>query len=221
MYDTPMKILPEGNVGLYEALDVIRAGGCVAHATETCYGLACDLTNLSAVQKLFRIKRRPQDQPVSALFASVEEAKKWVAWNERAEDLAKKFLPGPLTLILPLRSDAPKKLFVIPNPTPTPNPLPPEALAKGGSVGVRISSHPLAASLVEQCQRPLSTTSANIHGKPNPYSIEEIISQFEGAEFQPDLILDSGTLPPVPPSTVINCMSEQENILRKGTVSTT
>ncbi len=208
MYDVPMKILPEGDLGLRAALGIIHAGGVVAHATETCYGFACDLGNPKAVEKLFRIKQRPFDQPVSALFASVDEAKKFAVWNARAEELAQKFLPGPLTLILPLHPDAPSKL--IPSPSPSPNPSP--------TVGVRISSHLLATSLVKKYKSPLSTTSANIHGKPNPYSAEDIRSQFRGAEFQPDLIIDSGTLPQVPPSTIINCMSEKGDTMRKGTV---
>ncbi len=106
-----MKVIPFSNQAIADALTVLQNGGVVAHATETCYGLACDLSNPDAVTKLFAIKQRPESQPVSALFASVDEAKKYVEWNDRAEELAAQYLPGPLTLILPLRSDSPKKLF--------------------------------------------------------------------------------------------------------------
>lgn len=193
-----------------EALKILKTGGVIAHATETCYGLACDLTSPQAVEKLFAIKERPADQPVSALFSSVDEAKKYVKWNDEAEELARKHLPGPLTLILPLRNDAPDRIF------PCPLSIVHYPFA---SLGIRISSHPLAQSLVSTFGKPISTTSANVHGKPNPYSAEEIRSQFRNAKVQPDLILDSGVLPPVPPSTVINLTEEKRgDVLRKGMI---
>src|SRR4030042_823855 len=100
-----MHILPSSPQAIDQALGILSRGGVVAHATETCYGLACDLTNPEALERLFAIKERPKDQPVSALFPSVAEAKKYVVWNEEAEKLAQKFLPGPLRLIFPLRTN--------------------------------------------------------------------------------------------------------------------
>ncbi len=190
-----MKILPFSDAALQEALSILQSGGVIAHATETCYGLACDLRQPLAVKKLFAIKQRPENQPVSGLFSSVRDAKKWTVWNEKAEELAKKYLPGPLTLILPVRHDAPAAIF------PT--------LLNYTTIGVRVSSHPHAMALSEACHFPLSTTSANLHGKPNPYSAEDIEQQFADQKFKPDLILDSGTLPQVPPSTVINLVAEE------------
>ena len=187
-----MKILKPNKDGIGEALTILAAGGVIAHATETCYGLACDLSNPKAVARLFHLKQRAGDQPISALFASVEDAKRYVVWNERAEELADEYLPGPLTLILPIRNDALHQLF------PTPN--------GGESLGVRVSPHPVALELAKKFGRPLSTTSANRSGGPNPYSAAEIE--------QPDLILDSGTLPPTPPSRVIDLTKGSEAVLR-------
>ncbi len=188
-----MLILPPSDATFIEALSILRSGGVVAHATETCYGFACDLANESAVRKLFACKKRSEDQPVSALFESVKEAKRYAIWNEQADVLATESLPGPLTLILPLRPDAPKKIF----PTPTvQSPVP--------TLGVRVSSHPIANRLAQSFGSPISTTSANIHGKSNPYSAEEIRSQFLNEATQPDLIIDSGVLPPTPPSKVVD-----------------
>lgn len=204
-----MRILPITDSAVAEALRILRNGGVVAHATETCYGLACDLTNAEAVAKLFQIKHRTESQPVSALFPSVEEAKKYVQWNTRAEELAEEHLPGPLTLILPLRTDAPMTLFPIPRS--------PKSEARSPSIGIRISSHPLAMRLVTTFGNPLSTTSANLHGKPNPYSAQDILAQFGDQLIQPDLIIDSGVLSPTPPSTVID-MTEATGILRKGSL---
>ena len=97
-----------------KALCILKNGGVVAHITDTCYGLACDMTNPKAVTKLFEIKHRPINMPVSALFASLEEAKKYVEWNDMAEKLAEKYLPGPLTLILPLKKPLPHPIFTTP-----------------------------------------------------------------------------------------------------------
>lgn len=195
-----MLIIPYSEQAIREAVDVLRSGGVVAHATETCYGLACDLSNPEAVSRLFTVKRRPGDHPVSALFASIDEAKKHVIWNKRADALAG-HLPGPLTLILPLAPDSP----LLPVP------------AGSSTLGVRISSHPHAQALALAAGMPLSTTSANLHGHANPYSAEDIENQFAHADNEPDLILDSGQLPPVAPSTVLDLTGSQ-NVRRQGTI---
>lgn len=187
-----MHLLPA--TAINEAVAVLKAGGVIAHATETCYGLACDLGNPDAVSKLFDIKQRPRTQPVSALFASVEQAKEYVEWNEEAERLAALHLPGPLTLILPLKVSAPTPLH---------------AIAEGVSttIGVRISPNPVAVALVTALGRPISTTSANIHGEKNPYSAQVIMERFARETHQPDIVLDSGELAVVPPSTIMDLAS--------------
>lgn len=216
-----MHILPYSESAIAEAVAVIQKGGVVAHATETCYGLACDLSNIDAVRKVFAIKQRPLTQPISGLFFSIDQAKQYVVWNDRADELAATYLPGPLTMILPLRSDAPTQL----HPTPQfiiPNSLPGEALAKSGefiiTLGVRLSSHPHAQQLAAAIGTPISTTSANVHGHPNPYSAEDIVKQLEGQPDVPDLIIDGGILPQVPPSTVIDLTKETIEQKRQGGV---
>lgn len=204
-------VLSFSKQALEQALQILASGGIVAHATETCYGFACDLANPQAVQRLFALKKRPADQPVSALFSSLDEAKKFVVWNEQAEELARKYLPGPLTLILPLRSDAPIRVF--------PTPLTAYRLPLAASLGVRISSNPLAQELAKRFGKPLSTTSANLHGQKNTYSTAEIIEQCKGQEVQPDLIIDSGKLRTIPPSTVMDLTEKQKlKTLRRGII---
>ena len=177
------------------------------HATETCYGFACDLTNPEAVARLFKIKQRSPDQPVSALFSSIDEAKKYVEWNDRAGELAKEFLPGPLTVILPMKTKAPHTLYCIPDIRISEYP-------NIRTLGIRVSSHPLAMELVTRFGRPISTTSANIHAKPAPYSVAEILAQYKNAAGKPDLILDSGALPLRKPSRIVDCTGSSETILR-------
>jgi L-threonylcarbamoyladenylate synthase len=200
-----LRVLPCSEQALKQALQVLASGGVVAHATETCYGLACDVTNPKAVKKLFLVKKRPLDQPVSILFPSVDEAKKYVAWNDEAEKLAREFLPGPLTLILPVRLGASRLCIV---------PILNSQFSILNSVGVRISSHPLAMELVTRFGSPLSTTSANVHGLPNTYSADEIVEQFHEQSAQPDLVIDEGTLPRNKPSKIINLSHGEAKIMR-------
>ncbi len=219
-----MRILPADSTGIAEALATLRAGGVVAHATETCYGLACDLRNPKAVEKLFLIKDRPFNQPVSALFPSVEEAKKYVEWNDEAEKLAKQHLPGPLTIILRMRQDSPEKLLIIPQSdvrsamSDERERLTAHSSQLAASIGVRVSPQKTALRLVTEFGSPLSTTSANIHGMLNPYSPQDIWSQFEGLEIIPDIVLDDGMLPKTPPSTVMDLTTSEKTVRRSGTV---
>jgi L-threonylcarbamoyladenylate synthase len=196
-----MRVLYPTAANIEEAVAVLRRGGVVAHPTETCYGFACDLANLDAVKKVFALKQRPEDKPVSALFASVEDAKNYVVWTDRAEELAKIHLPGPLTLILPMRGDMPVAL------RPAPSIV--------HSLGVRVSPQPVALALVTAFGSPLSTTSANVHGEPNPYGGQEIFERFADEKIQPDLILDFGVLPQVPPSKIVDLTTPEEAVLRQ------
>lgn len=201
-----MKIIPESAEALTEALEVLRAGGTVIHATETCYGIACDLTNEDAVKDLFDVKQRPGYQTVSALFASSDAAREYVEVSPKAEELFAKYLPGPLTIVLSKKKNAP------------PIWLTAEGGGNDGLVGVRISSHPFAMNLAKAFGKPIATTSANLHGKPNPYSVFEIEAQWEGALLVPELIIDAGTLPTTDPSTVIRVVGDTITVLRQGSL---
>lgn len=200
-----MQILPATDpTSITQAIQILTSGGVVAHATETCYGLACDLRNAAAVEKLFRIKDRPADQPVSALFPSIDAATAVCEFSDRALEIAKKHLPGPLTIIVPVREGS--TLFITADSQPA------------TEVGVRVSSDPLATELALRSGVPLATTSANVHGQSNPYSLDDLRSQFEGRDAVPDLILDSGTIQETPPSTVIKVQADAVTVLRQGSL---
>lgn len=209
-YLRSIDIIHASNAGITRALAILHSGGVIAHATETCYGLACDLSNPSAVAKLFDIKRRSYDQPVSALFPSIEEAQQYVEFSPKALDLAGKYLPGPLTLVLPRKKNAQSLIHVCPPLLTTHDQLPTTP------IGIRISSHPLATELSSRFGKPIATTSANLHGHPNPYSPADIMSQFMNVEFVPDLVLDSGALPIASASTVVAVDGEKVTVLRQG-----
>lgn len=195
-----MNILPASPEATERAIAALQEGLTVCHATETCYGLACDIQNQQAVENLFILKERPENMPVSALFESVEQAKLFVQWNDLAEELAQEHLPGPLTLVLPLQKHV--RLFATPSGTET--------------IGVRVSPHPVATELVRIFGSPITTTSANIHGQPNPYSPQEILSQFEKKESKPSIVIDSGTLENRSHSSVVDVTEGSVKILRRG-----
>ncbi|HCI04077.1 MAG: L-threonylcarbamoyladenylate synthase [Candidatus Peribacteraceae bacterium] len=194
-----MQTLEESEASIAFAIEILKLGGVVAHATETCYGLACDMTNSDAVEKLFNIKNRPPDQPVSALFSSIKASSEWALWSKEALELAKKELPGPLTIILPMKQD--KTLFPIPHPKPNP------------TLGIRVSPHQVAMSLAKEFGKPLSTTSANLTGQPSTYSVEEIEKQL--VENPPDLVIDSGPLENKSPSKVVMFINGEVTVVRE------
>jgi L-threonylcarbamoyladenylate synthase len=204
-----MEMLPLSPSALSRALEILEAGGTVVHPTETCYGIACDLTNPAAVLRLFRVKARPLTQPVSALFSSIEAAGHYIECSPRALEIATKYLPGPLTIVLPTKACI-SKIFVTPSTLHSP---------LSTSIGIRISSHLFAAALSAAYGKPIATTSANLHGHPNPYSVADIASQWKGISEKPDLVIDGGSLPIAPPSTVIEITGNDLKVLRKGDIA--
>jgi L-threonylcarbamoyladenylate synthase len=198
-----MIIVQESPAALVKALAVLRSGGVVIHATETCYGIACDLTNENAVRHLFAVKQRPPHQTVSALFSSFDAARIYIDASSRAEELSS-HLPGPLTLVLPRTKGAPRLWLT---------------MTGGGEdpwIGIRVSSHPFAAALAKAFGKPIATTSANIHGASNPYSMNALREQFgDSADV---VVIDSGDLPVTPPSTVVEVKNGDVRVLRYGDV---
>lgn len=199
-----MEIIPADASGIARAADVLAKGGIVVHPTETCYGIAANMLNEEAVARLFAVKQRPTHMPVSALFPSVEATEAVVVWNAAARTLAEHYLPGPLTIILPVQPG------IVAYSTPgTP----------ARTLGVRVTSHTVAAQLSALCHFPISTTSANIHGHAEPYTIADVTAQFTGLAVQPDLLLDAGALPVMPPSTVVSVAEGAVRVVRPGAIT--
>lgn len=198
-----MKILPLDSCNISEVATYIRSGGIVIHPTETCYGITCDVTNAVAVQKLFSLKQRPISQPVSALYPSLVSAKEDLLFSPLASSIAQKYLPGPLTIVLPVRQDPHFYIHVTADSKPA------------QTIGLRISSHLFTQSLVQAVGSPIATTSANLHGKENPYSAEDVRVQLGDNEY---LLIDGGMLAKTPPSTVVEIIGSNWKILRQGDI---
>jgi L-threonylcarbamoyladenylate synthase len=203
-----MKIIKITNNNYPQALNlavtVLKKGGVIIYPTETSYGLGGDAEKIKVIKKIFKIKKRKTNKPVSFIISSLVMANKYFKFEDISRQLAKKYWPGPLTLVLP-KANKNKKLYADP-----------EGRAK--TFGVRISSERLANNLVKKFGRPLVTTSANLSGDQPAYSLSEIVKYFKSKKNQPDLILDCGRLKKVKTSTVAAVVNKKIVILRKGPI---
>ena len=178
----------------------MERGGIVAFPTETLYGLSVDPRNPRALERLFEMKHRPRSRQLPFVASTLDQARELARIEgSLARQLADRFWPGPLTLVLPLRT--------------------PNALASwdwGPTVGIRVPGCALIRELAAHLGIPLPATSANLHAT----SLESDPSRFPDELLNSiDLLLDAGRLPPSLPSTVLSLVSERPTILRQGAVS--
>lgn len=188
------------------AARVIRRGGLVAFPTETVYGLGADGLNPEAVKRLFAAKGRPQDNPFILHVASVEQAWVLVDWErgrggarEAAGQLAARFWPGPLTLVLPAAPVVPR-----------------EVTAGLDTVAIRMPDHAVALALIEEAGCPLAGPSANVSGRPSPTAAEHVLEDLEG---RIEMILDAGPTGVGVESTVLDLTRRPPVVLRPGGVT--
>ncbi len=186
---------PEDNK-IKRAAEVIRKGGLVAFPTETVYGLGANALDREAVIKIFRAKGRPLDNPLIVHVSDMKMINAIAEMNEVAEKLAKKFFPGPITLVV-------DKKEVIPS----------EVTAGLKTVAIRMPSHPIALKLIEVSGVPIAAPSANLAGKPSPTKAEHVIDDLYG---KVDLIIDGGETNIGVESTVVDTTVYPVEILRPG-----
>lgn len=188
--------------GMTEAFQVLRRGGVVVLPTDTVYGIAADATNSDAVRRLYKIKHRSLTKPVPVFVSSLAMAKAVAYVDSRTERALSQVWPGAVTVVLPVRSL-----------------VSPVATAGGGTIAVRISDHPVPTALVEKLGKPIVGTSANVSGEPPRHSAAEVVADFRGQLFKPDLVLDFGRLEEAPPATVLDLTSPFAKVVRAGPVS--
>lgn len=186
------------NSTITEAKNIILNDGLIIYPTETVYGLGANAKSVKAVRKVFAVKGRKYNKPISITLHSIKEAEKIVEWNKYAEKLARNFLPGPLTLILKLKVKFPKRLT-----------------CGEDKIGIRIPDHPITLELIKRLKVPVTATSANISGGKAPINAKEAIRQIGG---KVDLVIDAGVCKYKKPSTVID-LTGKPRILRVGVIS--
>lgn len=190
-----MTAIIDSNIEIAAAL--LRDGQCVAIPTETVYGLAANALDREAAGKIFKIKNRPEFDPLIIHVDSIQTALKYVeAFPEKAMKLARAFWPGPLTLILPK-----KKI------------IPFEVTSGLDTVGIRVPQHDLTLQLLENLKFPLAAPSANPFGYVSPTNAEHVIDQL-GDKI--NYILDGGECHIGIESTIVGFEKDDVVIYRQG-----
>ena len=187
----PAERLSEAEVKTVDRMAAdLRSGAVVAFPTETFYALGADPRSPEAVSEVFRLKGRPGDRRLPWIAASRAQVEGVCHLSESAAAFADRYWPGPVTLVLPLRS------------------------AGGEGVAVRVSSHPLARALAEAVGHPVVSTSANPSGRPPATTASEVREAFSGRNAQNLRILDGGRTPGGASSVIVDLTGGSPRILR-------
>jgi L-threonylcarbamoyladenylate synthase len=180
-----------------EAARILRDGGLVVFPTETVYGLGANALDPAAVRKIYALKGRPATSPLIVHVASIEQARHLAAeWLPEAEGLARKYWPGPLTLVVPK------------NPS-----IPDEVTAGLTTVGLRMPRHPVALALLRESQFPIAAPSANRFTQLSPTTAQHVREAFGD---ETPFLLDGGPCEVGLESTVIAVTREGLEVLRPG-----
>jgi len=176
------------------AVRLLREGGVIVYPTDTVYGLGADAMNESAVKRIFEIKGRERGMAISVAVCDAEMAREYAELNELAERLFVHHMPGALTLVVKNKK------------------LPGILTGGSGTIGIRMPADEIALGIIRGLGRPITATSANVHGRPPARSVDEAKAQL-GDDV--DLYVDGGERGGEP-STVYDCVSRR--IIRQGSV---
>ncbi len=183
---------------IQRAAEVLTSGGVVAFPTETVYGLGADALNADAIAKVYALKGRPSNNPLILHVSSIEMARSLVReWPEKAQSLAKKNWPGPLTIVLGKREAVPSV-----------------ATGGGTTVALRMPAHETARKLIETFGGPIVGPSANPSGGVSPTTAEHVEHSFTGRV----LVLDGGACARGLESTVVRIDGDTLEVLRPGVI---
>lgn len=185
---------------LMQPAEIIKKGGIVVFPTETVYGIGGNGLDEQAIKKIYNVKDRPLDKPISLLVSSMEMVEKLAKdITELEYKLMESFFPGPFTIIL-------KKQNIVPN----------ILTANQDTVGIRMPSNEIAINLIEYANTPIATPSANISGKPSGTDIQQIMKEFEG---EVDCFIDGGECELGISSTIVKVIDGVPHILREGSIT--
>ena len=178
---------------------VLNSGGIIIYPTETLYGLGALAVDEESVNNIFSIKGRIHGNPIPILVRDKEMLSEYVVVTDEANRLIEKFLPGPLTLVLKEKKNLPHFIS-----------------AGTGNIAIRISRHAFVRRLFDFLSKPITSTSANISGRENLLSFDEIYETFKS---KVELIVDSGNIPQSKGSTVIDLTVNPALLIREGDIS--
>ena len=176
---------------LKECVALLELEKVICIPTDTCYGLSCVFDSRKAKEQIASFKRTSKDKPLTMIVSSVQMLYKYCEVSSLAAQLIEEYWPGPLTLLLPSKfSD--------------------------GYIGVRLPDHSFLQTLVAKLDKPIFSTSANLTGQKEAYSIDELSQQFKGKLDGLDFILDNGILDFNRPSTILKIVGDKLELIREG-----
>lgn len=165
--------------------EVLSNGNLIVYPTETIYGIGGDPFDESVIEKIKEVKKAPLDKKISVAYNSLNHASEYLDIPELAWELGEEFLPGPLTIVVE---------------------------TEGGTEGIRIPDHPMAQRIIEDFG-PITSTSANVHGRPDPIDVDTAKIQLDGIT----LYVNCGDCRYGIGTTVVKVTDEIE-ILREGVI---
>lgn len=182
------------------ALAALRCGKAAIFPTDTVYGIGVAVLRGATPESIYSIKGRDSDKAIPWLVGSALALEDYaVDVPEYAYELARRFWPGALTLIVKASAAVPATFR-----------------AQDGTIALRVPDNPIACALIEQLGVPIATSSANLQGNQPATSIESLDSGLLGADIP---VVDGGSTPGPVPSTIVSCLGERPEILREGVLS--
>lgn len=184
-----------------KAVEVLQRGGVIMYPTDTLYGLGADALSNAAVDVLYKIKGREEKKPIHCMVSDLNMAERYAQFEFKSRALAKQFMPGPLTLVLKKQSTFDTGIT-----------------RDIATIGIRIPNSNLCLDIERMFRKPVTTTSANVSGKPCERTVPAILQQLGDSAREIDLVIDAGELPGSLPSTVVDMSGEDPVILREGAI---
>jgi tRNA threonylcarbamoyl adenosine modification protein (Sua5/YciO/YrdC/YwlC family) len=178
-----------------QVVEILKNGGVIAYPTDTTYGIGCSILNKKALERIYRIKQRERNKPVSFICADLAEISRYAQVSNFAFKVMKRLLPGPYTFVLEASRTVPDLL-----------------MTRQKSVGIRVPDNAICLAIVRELGHPIVTTSANHSGEEpigDPFLVDEELGS------QLDLVVDGGILT-ADVSSVVSLVGDAPIILRRG-----
>lgn len=196
-----MIVITSNNIDYEQLITCLRQGGVIVYSTDTAYALGADATNKEGIEKIFKIKSRDTGKTLPLIVADMQMAESWATFSPRARELANKYWPGPLTLVLPVTShDLPA------------------SLVQDNFVALRVPQNKIACQISANLGGPIIATSANASGQGSFYSTEDVRVSLGESINLVDYIIDAGLLSTQGVSTLVKVCGDKIEVLRQGII---
>lgn len=184
---------------MLNVINALNNNQLICFPTETVYALSCNASDVHAIDKIYRIKKRNKNKPLSVFVANIEQLKEVVAVKKSYLTSIECFIPGPITFVLPLRKDSklPKEFFQ-------------------NTIGVRIPNHPTALRILNEFKGIVVATSVNISGEKSVSKARKIPNDIKK---EVSIIIEDDKLVMGVESTIVDLTTDEISILRKGKVT--